>query len=378
MTKARLRRRDRAAYKNGGRITIDDFLTIRKAADVLNIPECFIRREVKKENVPGFFSENRFYVNVPAFKAKLDASSAADANAKKAEREESTTVKDGQEMFSRVEDITPETAKAYLEKSAGNRPLSQVTVKNYACDMISGKWELTSQGITFNERGILTDGHHRLHAIIKAGVTVRMNVTYNEPAGTFIHDRGRIRTQANVLQMMGLSGGFSHSSTVGAVNFMFTIAGNTHVTDTLMYDFCTENQEILNKVSSVTRSGKAHGVCRKSPIIAAAFCAMYCGVSEDALRDFFNVANTGFSLSEKQNAAIVLRNFIMQGTLNESHGTTPKKRTFAVATNAIRDFVKQNPRRRLYKPDVEPAYFQRVREGLIDKYLGAYQQLTAK
>ena len=277
-------------------------------------------------------------------------------------------------MYSRTEDITPEVARSYLEKSAGNRPLSARTVNNYARDMASGKWELTAQGIAFNENGALTDGRHRLRAVVKANVTVQMNVTYDEPAKTTIHDRGRIRTQSNVLNMRGFSNDIASTSVIGAVNYLFTVSGNAHVSDQVIADFCAENGDMLKKITSINAGGANKPICKKAPIYAATFCALYCGVPEDTLRDFYAIANSGFGFSQTKSAAIVLRNFLLSGTIN--YGKSYKERVFTVTTNAIKDFANAQPRKQNYKNDAKPAYFQHVRENLIDKYLDTYRQLT--
>lgn len=273
-------------------------------------------------------------------------------------------------MFSRVEVISPEIAELYLKKSAGNRALSMQTVNNYARDMACGKWELTSQGITFSVSGVLTDGHHRLNAVIKSGVTVQMNVTYDEPDGVFIHDRGRPRTQGNVLYMKGFERPISSTVVVGAINWMFTMCGFQHVSDQTLYEFVTQNHDALVNLRAVCKKGASSAICEKSPILAAAFCAMHCGDPQEKLLDFFICANTGFSDTPDKSAAIVLRNFILSN--NFSTGVPLKKRLFAVTTNAIKDFIDGNPRRRIYKPDAPPIYFERVKEELLNPYLSAY------
>jgi hypothetical protein len=47
----------------------------------------------------------------------------------------------------------------------------------YARDMEAGRWQLTHQGIAFNNSGELIDGQHRLLAIIEANVAIKMVVS---------------------------------------------------------------------------------------------------------------------------------------------------------------------------------------------------------
>ena len=49
------------------------FQTIRQVAKLNIIPEYALRRLVKTNRVPGFFSGSRFYVNVPEFENQLNS-----------------------------------------------------------------------------------------------------------------------------------------------------------------------------------------------------------------------------------------------------------------------------------------------------------------
>lgn len=74
--------------------------------------------------------------------------------------------------YSYVTDITPALAQEMLDTSIGNRPLSQHNLKVLVGAMKRGEWRVTSQGIGFDKEGHLRDGHHRLTACIKSGVTI--------------------------------------------------------------------------------------------------------------------------------------------------------------------------------------------------------------
>lgn len=85
------------------------------------------------------------------------------------------------------ESITPSLAKTYLDSSPGNRKISRARVREYAAMMSAGRWVVTSQGIAFDREGRLINGHHRLLAIIVAGVTVVMFVARNEDRSNFAY-----------------------------------------------------------------------------------------------------------------------------------------------------------------------------------------------
>lgn len=113
-------------------------------------------------------------------------------------------------------DITPELARTSLANNVRNRSLSEDVVLAYARDMLNLEWQATHQGIAFNDRDELIDGQHRLHAIVRSGVTIRMMVTFGLPshiAGKEITvmdcvDRGRTRSVSDQLKIQhGLTDG---------------------------------------------------------------------------------------------------------------------------------------------------------------------------
>lgn len=107
----------------------------------------------------------------------------------------------------KVENIGPATAKAYLEVAAPNRKLNQRAVARYTHAMKSGGWRLTHQGIAFDENGKMIDGQHRLTAIIASGKTVQMNVSrYSANAPMAVLDSGASRTVSDRVQISGIIG----------------------------------------------------------------------------------------------------------------------------------------------------------------------------
>lgn len=113
-------------------------------------------------------------------------------------------------------DVTPEMAARWLKNNFRNRPMSEHVIKAYATDMKNGVWHPTHQGIAFNDADALIDGQHRLMAIVRAKVTVRMMVTFglkSKIAGSDMTtmdcvDRGRTRSVADQLKIQhGLKDG---------------------------------------------------------------------------------------------------------------------------------------------------------------------------
>ncbi|MFC8257483.1 hypothetical protein ACFUNF_07525 [Streptomyces sp. NPDC057291] len=100
--------------------------------------------------------------------------------------------------------VSPELAAQWLTLNTNNRPLSKNTVQQLAAQIQRGEWQLTHQGIAFDEDDVLIDGQHRLAAIVKAGTTVPVTVTHGVPRTAFtVMDTGRKRTGRDALALIG-------------------------------------------------------------------------------------------------------------------------------------------------------------------------------
>ena len=273
-------------------------------------------------------------------------------------------------MYSVVETITPALASEYLAKNTKNRTPKKKAILNYARDMKNGKWELSPQGISFYEDGTLADGQNRLFAILKAGVPVKMYVTYEVPNNCNIQDRGVPRTTSDVLRMSGNLTDAASFEGVALMNALFSFAGRTGVTDSLIEEFLDEHAtEVAQSVWAV-RSGK-RGVANKAPVRAAAFCALKNGVTIETLRTFFDIVNTGFYKEDPQTPAVVLRNYLIG---DYSASTFMGRRDgFYVTLAAIADFENKRTRKRVYHIDTAPSYWVNVRDGLMQKYMESYK-----
>lgn len=103
-----------------------------------------------------------------------------------------------------VVDITPAMAKEMLTLNTHNRGLREKAVNGLAADMAAGEWTEDGQSIKFGKDGALLDGQHRLAAIIKADVMVRMLVVRNVPnAAQENMDTQARRSFADVLKLRG-------------------------------------------------------------------------------------------------------------------------------------------------------------------------------
>ena len=67
--------------------------------------------------------------------------------------------------------VSPAEAKRNLETSERNRQINKARVQRYAEDMRAGKWSPATL-LVFDEDGHMVDGHHRMLAVVEAGMAV--------------------------------------------------------------------------------------------------------------------------------------------------------------------------------------------------------------
>lgn len=108
----------------------------------------------------------------------------------------------GSSVEARVETITPEIAEEYLRLSGGNRNIVRSAVETYVEMIKAGKWDINNNGIGFNQKGVLIDGHHRLTAIVIAGQPVTCLVVRGLAESSIDHiDIGTSRNVGHILHM---------------------------------------------------------------------------------------------------------------------------------------------------------------------------------
>ena len=100
--------------------------------------------------------------------------------------------------------ISPDMAASMLERNTMNRPLDSSRVSKYALIMKSGQWRINGENIILAKDGTILDGQHRLWAILEAGITVEIGITYNIPLEYFSSiNHGKTRSDSDVVYIAG-------------------------------------------------------------------------------------------------------------------------------------------------------------------------------
>lgn len=105
-------------------------------------------------------------------------------------------------MQSKIETVTPSIAKNWLTRNTGNRAVRPSHVNSLAAAIKAGDFQLTHQGIAFDEDGVLLDGQHRLHAVIEADKPAQFLIIRGAQRETFAYlDIGAKRNTADQLKI---------------------------------------------------------------------------------------------------------------------------------------------------------------------------------
>ncbi|MFC0546806.1 hypothetical protein [Kutzneria chonburiensis] len=105
-----------------------------------------------------------------------------------------------------MEELDADSAAALLRQNVNNRLLDSATVDRYAAAMRRGEWRLSHQGIAVDSGGNLLDGQHRLAAIVKSKMSVKMLVVRGVERSTFsVVDTGKKRSATDSLRLSGVA-----------------------------------------------------------------------------------------------------------------------------------------------------------------------------
>ncbi len=91
-------------------------------------------------------------------------------------------------------------ASELIASSPGNRRLRGWYVAQLAAAMRRGEWRVTSQGVGIDRHGRLRDAHHRMHAVVESGMTVKFVVVMGlEDSAYEVTDTGMKRGVADLM-----------------------------------------------------------------------------------------------------------------------------------------------------------------------------------
>ena len=174
-----------------------------------------------------------------------------------------------------IERITPAKAASYLKTNLNNyRKISRATVRHYAEDMKSGRWEMNGEAIVFDENGMLKNGQHRLAAVVLANVPVEMTVIRGVKEDVTAFDLGSVRTAGQIAAARGLD---SSKPTITAVNLLLSISGNGEHTKMMVADYYEKHENELNRAYRCMLNGEYTKKVKRGSLVLAAYMMLSLG-----------------------------------------------------------------------------------------------------
>lgn len=168
--------------------------------------------------------------------------------------------RDIRQIVAHVIEITPEQAKAWLDLNTSNRRLKGRQIRAFASDMQAGRWAFNGEAIkfagTYDDPTKLLDGQNRLHAIVLAGVPVRMLVVFGvDPSAQSTMDSGAKRTAADNLAIQGVTNtNLVAAAAALALRVKNGAISNAEIsTNAAIEDFVYENPEIIQSATIAAR-----------------------------------------------------------------------------------------------------------------------------
>lgn len=250
--------------------------------------------------------------------------------------------------------VTPDMAREWLGKNNKNRPICKPRVDLLRQQIAEDKFVLTHQGIAFyGDFEELADGQHRLAAIASGDKAVEMMVTIGLSRDT-VHaiDRGRPRSITNVLNFVGLAMTQSQAAACRALWQDYHAARAESVWCSNAFDttkFVTFCEHVSEAVAFAVAPKAARGVSHAS-VTAAIASAWFTQSHVDLLR-FKELLHSGAGASEKETAAIKLREYLLTTRL-VGGGNDARMELYFRACTALRAFLESRGLAKLYcRPD---------------------------
>lgn len=214
--------------------------------------------------------------------------------------------------------ITPKLAQKLLETNTVNRNLSRNTVTAYARDMENDSWcEETGDAITFNEKGELENGQHRLKGIVLSGKTIKTWVCLkSKPLGFYDSCRKRSNRDQMAITRPDLEAVYSSSQCQTVISYLIrhrSKNAGAKITFAELMDFINEHKEVFDSFflnfpqSTPAKTGTGS-------VRTAIFLAYCSGVSLESLISFYEILTTGLADASKKGVKPVIRyrNYLLQ------------------------------------------------------------------
>jgi hypothetical protein len=250
-------------------------------------------------------------------------------------------------------DFTPQfarellTANRFYEPGAThaghcNRRFRPALAKAYSEAMLRGEWVLTEQGIGQDIDGELTNGQHRLAAIVLAGETkpdiqIPMQFTYDLPReARDVVDSGLRRTLGDNLAMHGEADANVLGAALRLVQLYDRTPWNSRVwrEARISYDQCRQMLEAEPALREWITYGRKVAIGAR--MLASGTCAFFAIASRewphDVLREFGEQLRTGVGQDDPGNPILAMRNLATNQQVRRTRRESYEHMALAIRT----------------------------------------------
>lgn len=238
-------------------------------------------------------------------------------------------------QFEQIE-ITPELAKQYLKRNAGNRPLDKNIVNHYSDQMVDGQWVAdTGEAIKFDVADRLVDGQHRLQAVILYGKGITFWVCRGVPKEAFLAlDKGKKRSLGDNFSIREIKNANQVSAVVNSYlkiqNSHFdtdkTVASRSGITDGKVLEEYNKRPEFWQNLTNKC-STYCSGFNRTISIsLIGSFYAHFYALAPNDVDRFFEKLCFGIGIDGKKDPIYVLRHILQDDKANKKGKIKPTYR----------------------------------------------------
>ena len=213
--------------------------------------------------------------------------------------------------------ITPQVAKALLDKNTNNRTITKSHLAMLKSEILDGNWQYNGQPIIIGQTGRLLDGQHRLTAVIETGIPIETAVVRGVDEEAFVTmDTGKVRGGSDVLSIAGSKHGTHIASAIRKIEERF---GGTKkcqgryahkITNSDYLSQYEEKGKELTELFDLTHSWVLNGSRLLSESDAMAFIVLLKKES-DLIFNFLEEVITGRAISKSSNSAQTCRKKII-------------------------------------------------------------------
>lgn len=245
--------------------------------------------------------------------------------------------------------VTPKMAIAMLVKNINNRPLDINHVRGLKAAVENGEWLENGDTISFNYRGELTNGQHRLSMVVMTNIAQWFIIVEGLSADAFpTIDTGKPRTGADIVGMLGAKNRKEVAAVLRNIHAYETYGDFRYVKFShtqLVKKFHNIDAEFLNQCLSVAiKTKKSYHM----PTLMAAI-GFVCGKDNfTKFEDFTTKLRTGMGYSSEADPARALREQASEWNKNKpSANGRARTTTSAITVKAVKAHLAGTPLTRI-------------------------------